>query len=38
LLGLRGFRQIPLIDETGRLAGFVTREGVLARISMPHHS
>jgi Zn-dependent protease/CBS domain-containing protein len=38
MLGLRGFRQIPLIDEAGRLAGFVTREGVLARISMPHHS
>lgn len=33
MLGESGFRQLPLIDETGHLAGFVTREGVLARVT-----
>jgi Zn-dependent protease/CBS domain-containing protein len=33
MLGENGFRQVPLIDESGSLVGFVTREGVLAHLT-----
>jgi CBS domain-containing protein len=38
MMGDNGYRQIPLIDASGHLAGFVTREGVLARISAHRHT
>ena len=34
LLAQNGYHQVPVIDETGTLAGFVTREGVLQRLAL----
>jgi Zn-dependent protease/CBS domain-containing protein len=34
LLAQSGYHQLPVIDETGTLEGFVTREGVLQRLAL----
>jgi Zn-dependent protease/CBS domain-containing protein len=34
LLGQSGYHQLPVIDETGEIVGFVTREGLLQRLTV----
>jgi Zn-dependent protease/CBS domain-containing protein len=34
LLAQSGYHQLPIIDETGALAGFITREGLLQRLAL----
>lgn len=36
VLGQSGFHQIPVIDAGGNIAGFVTREGLLRRMTLSH--
>jgi Zn-dependent protease len=36
LLAQSGYHQLPIIDETGALAGFITREGLLQRLALAH--
>ena len=36
LLAQSGFHQLPIIDETGALEGFITREGLLQRLALSH--
>jgi Zn-dependent protease/CBS domain-containing protein len=34
LLAQSGYHQLPIIDETGAVAGFITREGLLQRLAL----
>jgi CBS domain-containing protein len=36
LLAQSGYHQLPIIDETGAVVGFITREGLLQRLAQAH--
>ena len=36
LLAQSGYHQLPIIDETGAVVGFITREGLLQRLALAH--
>ncbi len=38
LLAQSGYHQLPVIDESGAVQGFITREGLLQRLSLAHSS